>query len=313
MATRAHTVPRFYLGNFVAPESEGSKDPFTWVGTISSGEINRRAPKNLSIVRGFYDGQGCFEEPTASLEAHLAKIECAAAPAIKRLIASPLGSDGVVGAEIWRLLSWQAARTPGWLNLVERWANEWDPNSPEGPMEPPPDGFDQIKDRARDIHLELPSSGERRIVHTMEEFSELRRQGWKWMIQHQDRLEMIHMQAWYFQVRHFARLSWVRLDAPRGEAFITSDRGVAWMVDGFADTPPSALRHSSAQIAAPLSRGVALVGRHSSQFVPLQVTPRQVNHSIARSTSGWIAGPSRAVVEAALHDRETRTRTSCGG
>jgi len=303
MATRAHTVPRFYLSNFVSSESEGAKDPFAWVATISSGEIRRRAPKNLSIARGFYDGNGCFEEPTASLEAHLSKIEWAAASAIKRLIALPAGSGAPVGPEIWRLLAWQAARTPGWLDLVETWANEWDPNFDKAPVEGPPDGFDLIKDRNRGICLELPSNGERRTVQTMDEFRQLRRQGWKWTINHQDRLEMIHMQAWYFQARHFARLSWVRLDAPLGDAFITSDRGVTWMVDGFADTPPSALRHPSAQIVAPLSRGVALIGRHPSQTDNLQVTPREVNRFIACTTSSWIAGPSKEVVETALHDR----------
>jgi hypothetical protein len=304
VATRAHTVPRFYLSNFVSPESERSKDPFTWVATISSGEIKRRAPKNLSIARGFYDGPGCFEEPTASLEEHLAKIEWAAASAIKRFIALPAGSGGPVAAEIWRLLAWQAARTPGWLDLVEAWANEWDPNSPEAPTESPPDGFDQIQDKVRGIHLEFPASGERRTVHTTEEFAELRHHGWKWIIGNQDRLEMIHMQAWYFRVRHFARLSWMRLDAPGGEVFITSDRGVTWMVDGFADTPPSALRHTSAQVVAPLSRSVALVGRHGSQAGKLRITPREVNRFIACTTSGWIAGPNQAVVEAALHDRK---------
>ncbi|WP_442957820.1 DUF4238 domain-containing protein [Polaromonas sp.] len=115
MATRAHTVPRFYLSNFVSPESERVKDPFAWVATISDGEIKRRAPRNLSIVRGFYDGPGCFEDANASLETHLSKIEWAAASAIKRFIALPRSSGGPVGPEIWRLLAWQAACTPGWL------------------------------------------------------------------------------------------------------------------------------------------------------------------------------------------------------
>ena len=49
------------------------------------------------------------------------------------------------------------------------------------------------------------------------------------VLRRDDHLEMLHLQAWYFQVRHFPRLSWVRLDAPAGEWFITSDRGVAWL------------------------------------------------------------------------------------
>jgi len=109
------------------------------------------------------------------------------------------------------------------------------------------------------------------------------------------------MQAWYFQVRHFPRLSWVRLNAPDDEWFITSDRGVAWMADGYADTPPAALRHPTAQVVAPLTRKVALVGGNETQ--KLNVTPREVNRFIACAASGWIAGPTKSAVEQAIQDR----------
>ena len=50
-ATRAHTVPKFYLRGFVAPESEASSnacvDPYVWLGSLTSGEIKRRSPKNI--------------------------------------------------------------------------------------------------------------------------------------------------------------------------------------------------------------------------------------------------------------------------
>jgi hypothetical protein len=34
LGTRAHTVPKFYLHGFVAPETEGSRDPFVWIGSL---------------------------------------------------------------------------------------------------------------------------------------------------------------------------------------------------------------------------------------------------------------------------------------
>src|SRR5438309_175642 len=83
MATQAHTVPRFYLRGFIAPESESTRDPWLWIGSLRTGEIKRRSPKNLSIVSGLYDGPGGLSNRDASLEAHLQKIESAAAFAIR--------------------------------------------------------------------------------------------------------------------------------------------------------------------------------------------------------------------------------------
>jgi hypothetical protein len=88
---------------------------------------------------------------------------------------------------------------------------------------------------------------------------------------------------------------------PAGEYFVTSDRSVAWLVDGFADTPPNALRHPAAQVVAPLTRSVSLVRRHGA--AELRVTPQEVNRSIAFAASGWIAGPTAEVVRQALMDR----------
>jgi hypothetical protein len=77
VSTRAHTVPKFYLNGFVAPGSEREQNPSMWVGSLTSGEITRRSPKNISISCGLYDGRGGFDEQDTTLEAHLAKIESA--------------------------------------------------------------------------------------------------------------------------------------------------------------------------------------------------------------------------------------------
>lgn len=179
-------------------------------------------------------------------------------------------------------------------------------------MEPPPPGFEEIANRVRPMCLEDPNTGVRREVIDAEEIAAYRKLGWKLVFRRDDYLEMLHCQAWYFQVRHFPRLSWVRLDAPDGEWFITSDRGVAWLADGFADTPPALLRHSTAQVVAPLTRKIAIVGRHGTDR--LQVTPREVNRFVAFAASDWIVGPARAVVERSLIDREglSQSRSDVG-
>ena len=301
LGTRAHTVPKFYLHGFVAPETEGSRDPFVWIGSLTTGEITRRSPKNISIVRGLYDGQGALAEPSATIEAHLAKIEGAASVAIRRFAATKIGEGDPIPPEITRFLAWQAARTPGWMELVQQWADEppFDPDHEV--VEPPPPGLEQIGNRMRPMCFEDPNTGARREVTVEEEFHAYRKRGWKWIFRRDDYLEMLHIQAWYFQVRHFPRLSWVRLRPPDNEFFITSDRSVAWLVDGYADTPPASLRHPTAQVVAPLTRKVALVGRHGGR--ELHVTPREINRFVAFTASDWIAGPTSDVVRRALTDR----------
>jgi hypothetical protein len=307
LSTRAHTVPRFYLGGFLAPESESARDPFVWLGSVSTGEIKRRSPKNISIARGLYDGPGGLTGPDETIESHLARIESDAALAIREFAATPVGKTLGFPPEIMRFLAWQAARTPGWMELEQRWVND-PPFDPKAELlEPPPAGFEKVRDRLRSRCLEEPGTGVRREVTTEEEFDAYRERGWKWILSRDDHLEMLHIQAWYFQVRHFPRLSWVRLQPPDGELFITSDRGVAWLVDGAADTPPAALRHPTAQVVAPLTRTVALVGRHGTGA--LNVTPCDVNRLIACLASDWVAGPTSDLIRQALADRDEVYRT----
>lgn len=295
MGTRAHTVPRFYLRGFVAPDSEQQQDPFVWIAYIKTGEVGRRSPKNVSIARGIYDGPGGFAEPDRSIEAHLAKIESEAAAALRHI---GLPGSSAVPSEVWRFLAWQVARTPGWMKLEQEWGNqEWNGEA----VEPPPDGIKPTRQRQRALRYENPKTGEVRYIDDNLGEEELRRNGWILKLSRDDHLELLHMQAWYCQVRHFPRLSWVKLTAPDGEFFITSDRSVAWLVDGNADTPPAALRHPAAQVVAPLTRKTALVGRYGT--APLNATPREVNRFVAFATSDWIAGPTRESVEQALLDR----------
>jgi hypothetical protein len=301
VATRAHTVPKFLLRGFAAP-TPVNHEPFVWVASLKTGELVRRSPKNISIARGFYDGPGGFSDSNASIEAHLAKIESEAAAALKRMVAQG-DQPAFVPPEIWRFVSWQAARSPGWLDVEQQLANErWDGTV----VEPPPAGFEKIASRTRSLLLEAPDGTESREVNSEDEFHRLRGLGWKWILRRDDRLEAMHVQAWYFQVRHFPRLDWVQLTAPAGECFITSDRGAAWLVEGYADTPPAALRDPNAQVVAPLTASLALIGRHGNR--PLNVTSREVNRFVAFASNDWIAGPDRAVLEQALADRRYATQ-----
>jgi hypothetical protein len=268
-----------------------------WVGSLKTGEVARRSPKNISIARGLYDGQGAFIEPGATIEAHLTKIESAPSKAIRNLTATPVGTDVVVPPEIWRFIAWQAARTPGFMELVERWINEASFDSEGDFAEPPPLRFEEAIRRVGSLCLEDPTTSIRHEVIDLEEIRAHRKQGWKVILRHEDHLALLPWQSWYFEVRHFRRLNWKWLRPPDGGSFITSDRAVAWL----GDTPPAALRRASAHVFAPLTKDFALIGRHGTD--PLHTTPRGVNFCIASAASSWIAGPMSRVVRQAMSDR----------
>ena len=63
------------------------------------------------------------------------------------------------------------------MDVVERWANE-SPLDPQAEVvEPPPDGFDKIRELMRPVCLEDPNTGDRREVTSEDEFYALRRLG----------------------------------------------------------------------------------------------------------------------------------------
>jgi hypothetical protein len=234
------------------------------------------------------------------VEAHLSKIESNAATAIRRLAAANVG-DKTTFPEIWRFIAWQAARTPGWMEVEQQWIDEmgWEPTSEV--VEPPSAGIENIRDRERPILLQDPRTGDQREVLHSSDVREHLRNGWKWIVRRDDKLEMLHMQAWYFQQRHFPRLSWFLLRPPNDDDFIINDRGVSWIVDGYADMPPSALGDPTAEVIAPLTKKLVLIGRGTSSPIPL--TPREVNLRTAFAASDWIAGPTELVVQQAMKDR----------
>jgi hypothetical protein len=308
MAIRAHTVSKFYLSGFLAPESEGirGREPFVWVGSLTTGKIKARAPKNISTVRGLYDGRGALAEPDKTIEDHLAEIEFAASMAIRKFAAARITEVNSIPLEISRFLAWQAARSPAYMELSQRWVNEpssFGLDTAEGP--PPLDTHENVNHGMHPILLEDPNTGLRREVMTWSEIDRYRRQGWRVIFCRDDHLQLLHLQAWEFQTRHFPRFSWIAIQPPSGQFFITSDRGVAWIVDGFADAPPAALWHAKAEIVAPLTRTLALVGRLKTGA--LNVAPREVNRFVACAASGWIAGSTRDVIRQALIDRSFAT------
>lgn len=302
VGTRAHTVPKFYLKGFTFSPLTTRHDPCVWVASLNTSEIKQRSPKNLSIARGMYDGPGGFDNLNKTIENHLAELESAAAPAIRKLAECPMGTSPPIAPEITRFLAWQAARTIPFRKAMEKWVNESPFEGERKYIEPPPPGFKDIRDRIRPTLLENPTTGEQNEVLGLKSVDEHRRKGWRVVLRRDDYLELMHLQAWYFQVRHFPRLLWTRLKPPSGEFFITSDRAIAWLADNSSGASPAALKRPSTVVVAPLTKKLALVGRHEiGEFI---ITPREVNRLITFLASEWIASPTRRVVEQALSDHQ---------
>jgi uncharacterized protein DUF4238 len=268
MSSRDHYVSQFHLRGFTDPTATKPQEPWLWVGDCATGSIKRRSPKNVAWSTDLFAGPGGLADREASIETYLSThVESPAAFALRGFVSRPSGTRTAVPAAVGRYLAWAAARSVSMRDLYQAWIDD------------------------------LPDPAE------SEDVERLRRDGWRFVLGNEDFLELVHLQAWYFQVRFFPRLRWVILDAPPGGHFIIGDRPVVWGFDGMVDAQPRALRHSSVQLFATLTRSTALFAYHPLRVPPDGVSFQEVNRVIALAAVRWIAGPTRSVVEASLAER----------
>lgn len=305
VSARHHYVSLFHLRQFVDPASESEQTPWVWHGSIPDGPVKRRSPKRVGTGRAAFDGPGGLRDRTRTIESFLShEVESPAAAALREMCARPSGSGGDLPAELSRYLAWAAARSEPMRTLEAQWAASVNPDS-ENYVEPAPEWIAENAIVPRAIRLKHPTEGARVLPpeHNAEDVRVLMRDGWFPDPEDRDNfLEMVHIQAWYFQRRFFPRLKWHTLHAPPGQQFVIGDRAVGWAADGMIDAPPSALRHPTAYVLAPLSRDLVLVGRHTTDR--WYVTPAQINQIVAAWSHEWIVGPSETVVEEALIHRK---------
>lgn len=302
MSAQHHYISKFHLKQFLDPDSLPLKDSWLWQGFVPDGPVRRRAPKNVATVPLMFDGPGGLADPDETLETFLAnKVEQPAAAAMREVSSWPHGIGGNMPPALFRYLAWAAARSLPMQALEESWGKKLFGHHAE-PIEPPPEGLLNATQIRRDVRMLHPSLG-RRLFPANSDFEHAASDGWfPDMTDRTNFLESIHIQAYYFQVRFFPRLKWFVLHPPQGEFFIIADRPVGWVVEGSVEAPPSALRHPSAYVLAPVSKTLLLLGRHTSE--PWAVTPTQVNAVMASWAQTWIAGPTEATVRSALENRQ---------
>ena len=295
--SRDHYVSRFHLQEFCDQESLDTPDPWVWVGSIHDASVRRRSPKNIATEKDLFSGPGGLAN--GSIEKFLAtEVESSAAFAIRRMAEGTLNP---LPTELMRYLAWAASRSLPMRRLHTQWVERFPPAKAEL-VEEPPIGLSTAATRQRPVRMLHPEGGSR-VVGENEDPTPLLDDGWYPDPSEPDNfLEAVHIQAYYLQVRWFPRLKWFALRPPDGEHFIIGDRPVGWGVPTSLDAPPSCLRDPDAFLIAPLSRGLALIGRNSAR--PWSVSAGDINAILALWAHDWIAGPSSAVVKQALLDRE---------
>lgn len=299
MAGQHHYVAQFHLRAFSDPVAGAAKDPWLWVADCKTGVIKRRAPKNFAWCRGLFAGPGGLADPEASLESFLAKeVEGPAAAALRTLTKEAHHFTGIP-PEFGRYLAWAAARSLPMKALYESWVEAVPPLSEVKYAEPPPAGYDKWTELSRTYRMAHPAHGAREEIPP-DQVEPLRNQGWRLCLGNNDFLGFVHLQAWYFQVRFFPRLKWLSVRAPKGCYFIIGDRPVVWGFSDRVDEAPYRLRHPEVQLAAPLSKSLALFAYHASNNQPDIIKTGDINRIIASGAHDWIAGPMESVVREAL-------------
>jgi Protein of unknown function (DUF4238) len=298
--SKDHYVSQFHLREFCDPASLGTPDPWLWIGTLADSSIKRRSPKNVATATDLFAGSGGLADSNTTMETFLAnEVESPAAFALRALRAAGL-DGGHLPPALMRYLAWAASRSLPMQRLAVEWAERFGFAASEV-VEPPPDGISNTAQRHRPVRLLHPEHGSR-VVSEDKDAAPLLDAGWfPDPSESANFLEGAHIQAYYFQVRWFPRLRWFTLRPPAGSHFVIGDRPVGWGVPDCIDAPPSCLRDPAAFLIAPLSHGLALVGRNSPE--PWSVTPAEINGLLAAWSHEWIAGPTADCVAEAMRNR----------
>jgi hypothetical protein len=298
---RHHYVSQFHLRAFVDPLVPPGQEPWLWVGDVKAGTIKRRAPKNVAWERGLFSGPGGLAQRDVRLEEWLAtSVEAPAAAALRTFVSLPVGQTiQQIPPPLGRYLAWAAARGLPMRGLYEKWISEAEPIGMNELAELPPASTEHDTRINRGSWLEHVIHG---ALHDVphELVGKLQEQGWRVRLAPADFLELTHLQAWEFQSRWFPKLHWSLLWAPEGSCFVLGDRPVLWQADGLVNAPPAALGHPSAQLLAPLTPHVALLGSASERRDAPGITPGYVNRLSAASALSWIFGSSSSAIEESL-------------
>lgn len=285
---RSHLVPKFYLRGFCNDPNDR-----IWVGDLKIQKIYKTKLTRASVVNDAYAAEEGIHEDI--LEDRLSRIESDAAPIIQEFTLM----EHDVTPELGRFIAWLAART-GWMR---RWAEEGLPRSlrenaasylalaksEESAFERP---FEFV-------HIE---TGRRERVPLTVALQRVHDDAWNLAVTQDQHLDMIRLQAHIFLSDHFPRLKWIRLLAPVGYRFVTSDRPVCWDILGAGlGNYPGALRDHLVELTVPLRSECALVAGHDHAAILSQVwTVDEINRRTTAGADRFIYGSTEEDVQRLL-------------
>src|SRR5262245_27916750 len=118
-----HFIPQFYLRGFRDPEVSGKQGPWLWVADLIDRTVARRAPKSVGHKVDYYTFPEAERVGGESVEDLLSKLESAAAPVIRKLLATPeAGLEGQDRADLLFFMAFFIIRVPYFRNMIEKFA-----------------------------------------------------------------------------------------------------------------------------------------------------------------------------------------------
>jgi hypothetical protein len=130
VANKHHYIPRFYLKGFEDPSSRDAhpREPYLWVVDLKLRNLNKRAPKNVARLTGYYDFEEA-QDQLPSVENFLSRIETRAASAIRKLRAHKFQISDEERYNLANFMGLQLARVPAYREVVEvamkQFAHKW--------------------------------------------------------------------------------------------------------------------------------------------------------------------------------------------
>jgi hypothetical protein len=117
-----HFIPQFYLRGFRDPNVTDGQEPWLWIADFEEGTVERRAPKNVGKKANYY-AFPAVEAVGESIESVFSKLESAAAPVIKKLLASDDAAlEGQDRADLLFFMAFFVVRVPFFRNMLEKFA-----------------------------------------------------------------------------------------------------------------------------------------------------------------------------------------------
>lgn len=123
MSAKNHYVPQIHLKGFLDPSTVNLKDPYLWVVDLEKQSVERRAPKNIAYLTGYYDVDMVGNEIASNksmFEDILKSIEGKASSAIRRIRKNDFNLTIEDRFYLSNFIGLQVSRVPGYRDYIAK-------------------------------------------------------------------------------------------------------------------------------------------------------------------------------------------------